>query len=391
MGPLSGLKIIQMDAQGSASIGTSFLASLGAEVLRIDRARGHNPHHTSFESHVGGDWVDPRKNAISSAKWFVELDLKKSDAADVVLKLIEQADVFVEGFRPGVAERLGIGPDVLLGHNRRLVYLRATGWGQTGPMANVPAHDINYMAISGTLGTIGPEGGPPVPTLHLLGDAAGGLHAAFGALAAVFEARQSGQGQVIDAAQLDTGAMFMKIIYMMRSMGAWSLERGTNLMDGGAPFYGVYETADGKYVAVSAFEGPFYAELLGHLGLSGEELPHQMDRSAWPEMRRRFAGIFKTKTRDEWTALLEKTNACVSPVLDLDEAPEHPQNQARGVFGKLGDMVVPATAPRFSRTEPPSATERHPGSSPERRKQSLLDWGFSDKEIDALLAAGTVR
>lgn len=389
MGPLASLKIVQMDAQGSASGASSFLASLGGQVLRIDRACGANIHHASFEKHVGGNWVDPRRNFLGSAKWFVELDLKKPGAAKVIYRLVETADIFIEGYRPGVAERLGIGPDELLGQNPQLIYLRATGWGQSGPLAKVPAHDINYLAIAGTLGLIGPRNGPPVPPLHLLGDTAGGLHAAFGALAAAFEARESGRGQVIDAAQVDTGAMFLKVIYMMHAMGAWSLDRGSNLMDGGAPFYGVYETADGEHMAVSAFEAPFYQELLECLGLANEQLPDQMDRTAWPEMRERFAGIFRTRTRAEWSELLENSNACVSPVLSLDEAPEHPHNQAREVFSRMDEMLVPATAPRFSRTPPPE-TQRGPESSWDIRKQSLMEWGYSESEIERLRESGII-
>ncbi len=390
MGPLASLKVILVDAQGSASVGASYLASLGAKVLRLDRLNAENAHHVNFAEHVGGDWVDPRQNTLSSAQWSVDVDLKNKDAAEVVLRLAEGADIIIEGFRPGVAERLGIGPDACLKRNPRLVYLRATGWGQTGPLANVPGHDINYIAIAGALDPIGFSGSPPVPPLNLLGDVAGGLHAAFGALAAVFEARLSGKGQVVDAAMLDSAAMFMKVVYMMHSMGAWSLTRGENLMDTGAPFYGVYETADGKYVAVSPFEAHFYAEFLDRIGVPKEERPAQMDRDAWPAMRDKIAAIFKTKTREQWIEALEYTNACVSPVLSLAEAPAHPQNMARHQFEMLGKIVVPANAPRLSRTPAPAASERSPPSTPERREQALLDWGFSAHEIAALKQARIV-
>ncbi len=389
MGPLSSLKVVALDAQGASSAACSFLGSLGAQVLRVLRSRGDNPHHESFAAYAKGDWVDPGQGILGSARWTVAADLKHPAGLEAVIQLAERADILVEGFRPGTAERIGIGPEVCLARNPKLVYLRSTGWGQIGPLSKIAGHDINYIAIAGALDPIGRQGEPPMPPLNLLGDVAGGLHAAFGALAAAFEASHSGKGQVVDAAMLDSAAQFMDVVYLMHAMGAWSLERGTNLMDTGAPFYNVYQTADDKYVAVSAFEPQFYSVLLSNLGLDEQSLPPQMDRKAWPLIRGKIADAFRAKTRDEWASLLENTDACVSPVLSLEEAPNHPHNKARGNFVNVGGLTRPATGPRFSRSEIEARPKSHP-STPESRRQSFLDWGFSETQIDELISVGAI-
>jgi alpha-methylacyl-CoA racemase len=355
----------------------------------VDRAHGENEHHVQFEAHVKGDWVDPRKGMMDGGARSVAVDLKHPKGAEVVLRLIDKADAFVEGFRPGVAERLGIGPDACLARNPRLVYTRMTGWGQTGPLANVPGHDFNYVAIAGALGTFGREGEVPLPPLNLLGDVASALHGALATLAGIFEARESGQGQVIDAAIVDSTAYFMGTIYLMRSMGVWTDRRGSNLMDGGAPFLNVYECSDGKFVTVTAFERPFWSDLLQRLGLDGQDLPDQMERECWPLLCQKLADVFRTKTRDEWTALLEMTDACVSPVLSLDEAPNHPHNKARNTFFSDNNGVLrPASAPRFSRSTPQPPAPR--ASTPEGRRATMRAFGFSDSEIDDLVRDGVV-
>ena len=385
VGPLKDLKIVVMD--GAVALAPAgFLSELGAEVVRVDRAQGHNAHHAQLQEHQGETWDDPM--GVFGVWHPVAVDLKNPDGAEAVLRLIEHADAFVEGWRPGVAERLGIGPAECLARNPKLVYLRMTGFGQDGPLATVAGHDFNYLAIAGAIGTFGREGEVPLPPLNLLGDMAGGLHAALGLLAGVFEARASGKGQVVDSAILDTVVSLMGLIYLMHSNGVWTTERGANFMDGGAPFLNVYETSDGKFVTVTPFEPQFWSEFLARLGLDEHELPGEMDRDAWPELKERIAAVFRTKTRDEWTALLEHTDACVSPVLSIAEAPDHPHNVARGTFVRANGAVYPAPSPRFSRT--PLALRQPSPSTPEGRRQTLLSWGFEHETVEQLLKQGAI-
>jgi alpha-methylacyl-CoA racemase len=325
----------------------------------------------------------------------VGIDLKHPEGVSAVLRLVERADVLQEGFRPGVMERLGLGPDECLARNPRLVYGRMTGWGQDGPLAHAAGHDINYIAQSGALGMIGRKGEAPLPPLNLVGDfGGGGMYLAFGIVCALLERERSGRGQVVDAAMVDGSASLTAMFYMFRKMGVWNEERGTNLIDTGSHFYEVYETRDGEYVSIGSIEPQFYTELLEKTGLSGgpeggEKLPHQMDRSSWEPMKERLRAIFKTKTRAEWCELMEGSDVCFAPVLSPSEAIAHPANRARDVFVEVGGIVQPAPAPRFSRTQahiqgPPP----HPG---QHTDAALADWGFSREELAKLREAGAIR
>jgi len=377
MGPLSGYKIIEVAGIGPGPFACMLLADMGAEVLRLDR--------TGSAFSVGRAEMDVLNRGRRSAA----IDLKNPDAVEVVLRLVESADALVEGFRPGVAERLGIGPDACLARNPRLVYGRMTGFGQEGPLAPVAGHDIDYIAMSGMLSQFGRAGENPLPPINLVGDfGGGGMYLAFGVVCALLERERSGQGQVVDAAMVDGAAHLGSMIFGLRAMGLWSDERGTNLLDTGAHFYEVYETADGGHMAVGSIEPQFYAILLEKTGLAGEDLPAQMDRSAWPAMKERMAAIFKAKTRDEWTAIFEGTDACVAPVLSLEEAAAHPHNQVRGTFTEVAGVVQPAPAPRFSRT--PGAISGPPVPAGTHTEAVLTDWGFSADEVGKLRAAGVV-
>jgi alpha-methylacyl-CoA racemase len=328
-------------------------------------------------------------DVLNRGRRSVAVDLKHPDAVEVVLRLVESADVLIEGFRPGVAERLGIGPEPCLARNPRLVYGRMTGFGQEGPMALAAGHDIDYIALAGALEPLGRAGGPPVPPINLVGDfGGGGMLLAFGVACALAERARSGQGQVIDAAMVDGAAALAAMVYGLEAAGLWRPERGTNLLDTGAPFYDVYETADGRYVAIGALEPQFYAELLRLTGLDGEDLPAQMDRSQWPAMKERMAALFRTKTRDEWCALMEGSDACFAPVLTMREAPTHPHNQARGTFVEVGGVTQPGPAPRFSRT--PGAIAGPPVEPGAHTDEALVDWGFSEDEIAKLRSVGAV-
>jgi alpha-methylacyl-CoA racemase len=319
----------------------------------------------------------------------VGIDLKHPDALELVLGLVEQADGLTEGFRPGVTERMGLGPEDVWKRNQALVYGRMTGWGQDGPMAMAAGHDIDYIAIGGALWSLGRADSAPVPPLNLVGDfGGGGMLLAFGMLAALLEAARSGEGQVVDAAMVDGAASLMTMIHSFHLGGMWNEQRGANMLDTGAPFYEVYETSDGKYLAVGAIESQFYAALLDGLGLSGAELPSQMDRTQWPAMKERFAAIFATRTRDEWAEHFEGTDACVAPVLSPSEAARHPHVVARHTYLN-GDTLAPAPAPRFSRT--PGEVSRPaetPGSGTE---EGLLSWGINPTRIKELRADGALR
>mgnify|MGYP003326328157 FL=1 len=379
-GPLEGVRIIELAGLGPAPFAGMMLADAGADVVRIDRSdRATYPPRE-----------EPHVDLMNRGRRSVAVDLKHPDGVALVLRLVEQADGLMEGFRPGVAERLGLGPDDCLGRNPRLVYGRMTGYGQEGPMAPAAGHDIDYIALSGALEAIGRAGERPVPPLNLVGDfGGGGMLLAFGMVAAILGARATGAGQVIDAAMVDGAAALMTMTYTLRSAGIWGDERGTNLLDTGAHFYEVYETSDGRYMAVGAIEPQFYAELIRLLGLEGTELPGQMDREAWPAMKERFAAIFATRTRDEWEAVFAGSDACVAPVLSPAEAPGHPHNQVRGTFTEVAGVVQPAPAPRFLGT--PGAIRRPPPNPGQHGDDALGEWGLSADEVAGLRASGAIR
>jgi alpha-methylacyl-CoA racemase len=349
------------------------LADLGAEVLRVNRTG-----ETKLFS-------DLRADLTGRGRRSVMLNLKAPEGAETLLRLVEKADALIEGFRPGVTERLGIGPDVCLKRNPRLVYGRATGWGQEGPISQTAGHDINYIALTGLLHSIMRQGGRPIPPLNLAGDYAGGaLYLAVGILSALLERQTSGKGQVIDAAMIDGAISLMTVVFSLRAAGSWNDEPGTNILDTGAPFYGVYETRDGKFVAIGAIEPQFYAELIEKCGLADEDLPPQNDKSHWPAMKKRFEELFLTKTRAEWCDLLDGGDACFAPVLTVEEAPSHPHNRARKNFVEVDGMLQPAPAPRFSRT--PASIQRPPAFPGEHTDEVLREWGFSDDDLTRLHA-----
>lgn len=375
-GPLAGLKVVELGGIGPGPFCSMLLSDLGADVLRIDRIAPSD----------SGIPMDNRFNLLNRGRRSVAMDLKKPEAVATVKRLLEQADALVEGFRPGVTERLGLGPDDCFKVNPKLVYGRMTGWGQDGPLAQSTGHDINFIALSGVLHSVGPRDGPPVLPLNLIGDFGGGaLYLAFGIVCALLEARHSGHGQVVDAAMTDGAASLMTLVYGMRAAGYWTDERGTNRLDSGAPWYNVYQTKDDLYVAIGSTEPRFYRKTIEALGLCAEDLPDQHDRSAWPKVQILFAEAFRRKTRDEWCELMSGTDVCFSPVLSLGEAPEHPHNKARGTFVEIDGIVQPAPAPRFSRTTP--AIQRPPAQVGEHTDEALRDWGFSDDELATLRSA----
>ena len=373
-GPLTGIRAIEIAGAGPGPFASMMLADMGADVLRIDRTSGPLP--------VGAGTVLDRGRRSAG------IDLKNPAGVETLLRLVERADVLLEGFRPGVAERLGIGPEVCRERNPRLVYGRMTGWGQDGPLGKAAGHDINYIAIAGVLGAIGPKDGKPSVPLNLIGDfGGGGMLLAFGVVAALVERATSGRGQVVDAAMVD-GASLLAVVNHAYAGFGWVEERESNMLDGGAPFYGVYECADGGHVAVGAIEPQFYAALLDALGLAGEQLPEQMDVTAWPEMQKRFAEIFKTKTRDQWAEEFEGGDALISPVLTWSEAKAHPHNVARGVFPVVEGIAQPGPAPRLSRT--PGAISRPAPTAGKHTDEALRDWGFDAEEIAALKDKGAI-
>lgn len=381
MGPLHGIKVIEFAALGPCPMAAMILADLGAEVVRIERKLppGAKP---------GSELFDPRIDILNRSRRVVTLDLKKPEGIAAARQLIAGADILVEGFRPGVMERLGLGPDDALKANPRLVFGRMTGWGQTGPLANAAGHDINYLSLSGALHAIGEPGRKPVVPLNLVADCGGGaMLLVVGVLAALTEARNSGQGQVVDAAMTDGSALLMTMMYTLKAMGEWTQQRGSNLLDGGAHFYDTYRCRDGKYISIGPIEPQFYALFLAKTGLTDPDFSQQWDRARWPELKARLAAHLETRSRDEWCQLLEGSDACVAPVLDMDEAPEHPHNRARGTFIEVGGIIQPAPAPRFSRSTP--ATPRPPitGATGE---DVLADWGFQAAAIDALRQAGAI-
>ncbi|HEX5543059.1 MAG TPA: CaiB/BaiF CoA-transferase family protein [Micromonospora sp.] len=367
-GPLSGLRIVELSGIGPVPYACTLLAELGADVIRVDRP--------------GGGGLAAISANLNRSRPCIVADLKSAKGRDVVLRLVEEADVLIEGMRPGIAERLGVGPDVCLARNSRLVYARMTGWGQEGPLAHSAGHDINYAALTGALHAVGSRE-KPMQAVNLVADFGGGsLFLIVGILAALHERTHSGKGQVVDAAMVDGAASLMTMVYGLLGAGLWRDERQVNLLDGGAPFYDTYECADGRHVAVGALEPQFYAVLLDGLGLTGKLPGEQFDMDCWPEHRELFAATFRTRTRDEWAALFEGTDACVAPVLSLAEAPQHPHMAARGVFTDLDGTIQPKAAPRFSRTPAMDPTPEPVGGETEA---TLRAWGFTADEIRSLL------
>ena len=377
MGPLQGVRVIEIASLAPAPFGCMILNDLGADVLRVDRAERCGPQ------------ARPPLDPLSRGRRSIGLNLKDAAAVDLLLRLIDDADVLVEGFRPGVAERLGFGPDVCARRNPGLIFARMTGWGQDGPLAPTAGHDIDYIAISGALGPIGRAGEAPVPPINFIGDfGGGGMLMALGILAALVERAASGNGQVVDAAMVDGSALITSFLYGMRAAGGWQDQRGSNLLDTGAPFYDTYATADGGYVAVGALEPQFYAALLTGLGLTDAGLPAQHDRAGWPVLRERFAATFAARSRDEWAEVFAGTDACVAPVLSMAEAPVHPHATARNAFVDVGGVVQPAPAPRFGRSaaDTPSAPPR-PGADTDAVLTSL---GLAEAEVADLRARGVI-
>jgi alpha-methylacyl-CoA racemase len=379
MGPLAGISVVEIAGIGPGPFCAMMLADMGAEVIRVDRA----------ENVAGGDPASPPADLNNRGRRSIGVDLKNPDGVAVLLDLVERADALIEGFRPGVAERLRIGPDECLARNPRLVYGRMTGWGQDGPLAGAAGHDINYIALAGALDPIGRRGEAPVPPLNLIGDyGGGGMLLAFGVVCGVLEAQRSGQGQVVDTAMVDGAAVLMTMTHALRAMGIWNDERGTNMLDTGAHFYNVYETADGQYVSIGSIEPQFYAELLRLTGLEGEELPWQHDRVQWPALKERLAAIFRTKTRDEWSELMEGTDVCFAPVLSIPEAIEHPHNVDRDTFVEVAGIRQPGPAPRFSRTKPEiSSPPPHAG---QHTDEVLAAAGFDADRVAKLREAGAI-
>ncbi len=379
MGPLQGVTVIELAGIGPGPFAAMMLSDMGATVIRVERSAAVK----------GGDPASPPPDALSRGRQSIGVDLKNLDGVETVLKLVEQADVIMEGFRPGVTERLGLGPDVCLARNPKIVYGRMTGWGQEGPYAQAAGHDINYIALAGALEPIGRAGQGPIPPLNLVGDfGGGGMFLAFGIACALFEARGSGEGQVVDAAMVDGAATLMSMFWGMKAMGLWKPERGTNMLDTGAPFYDVYECSDGKYVSIGSIEPQFYAELLRLSGLGEQELPSQMDRSQWPATKVRVAELFRTKSRAEWCELMEHSDVCFAPVLSMEEAVEHPHNVARQTFTEVGGITQQNPAPRFSRT---GAEIQGPASHPGQHTDEVMErFGFDRAEIAELKASGAI-
>ncbi|HWD57017.1 MAG TPA: CaiB/BaiF CoA-transferase family protein [Stellaceae bacterium] len=383
MGPLEGVKIVELAGIGPAPFCAMLFADMGAEVIRVDRA-------ANVGSDTDRDGNDARFNLLVRGRRNIAVDLKTKDGQDAVLRLIDRADALIEGFRPGVMERLGLAPDICLKRNKRLVYGRMTGWGQDGPIAHVAGHDINYIALSGALAAIGSAGGPPVPPLNLIGDFGGGaLYLAMGVLAGILSARATGKGQVVDCSMVEGAASLMTMMYGALASGAWVEQRGHNRTDGGSHFYHVYETKDGEFISVGSIEPQFYRLLLTHTGLEGADLPAQGDRAQWPAMQARFAKVFKQKTRAEWVEIMQQTDICFAPVLTMSEAIEHEHNRHRGSFVEVDGVAQPAPAPRFSAT--PTSVQNPPARAGQHTGDILKDWGFSAGEIAALHQSGAVK
>lgn len=379
MGVLSGIRVVEFAAIGPAPFGTMLLADMGADVVRIDRPQA--------PSDLGPKLEGKRVDVTGRNRRSLTLDLKSAQSVAAALELIERADVLIEGFRPGTLERLGLGPEVALARNPRLVYARMTGWGQTGPMAERAGHDLNYIALSGVLSAIGPAGGRPVPPLNLVGDyGGGGMLLAMGVLAALLNVQRGGAGQVVDAAMTEGAAQLGSAIWGLLAGGHWQEQRGSNLLDGGAPWYDTYETKDGLHMSIGPIESRFYAQMLEILGLADADLPHQHDRSGWPRLREAFTAAFLGRTRAQWAEAFAASDACVVPVLGLAEAADHPQSRARGSFIEVDGVVQPVPAPRFLGT--PSAQPRPAPQRGELGHAALRDWGFDSVAIERLQASG---
>ena len=375
-GPLKGIRVIEMVGLGPCPFAAMMLADMGAEVIRIDRKA--KPGADNPFPMLGTEF-----DVMARGRRSLALDLKQPEARAVLLDPVSQADVLIEGFRPGVMERLGLGPDVCHERNPALVYGRITGWGQTGPLSQAAGHDLNYVALSGMLHPMGRPDSPPTPPLNLVGDFGGGaMMVAFGVVCALLEARQSGKGQVVDAAMVDGSALLGAMIYGFKAFGAWSDQRGANMLDGGAHFYDTYACADGKFISVGAIEPQFYALLLKLADIHDPEFYAQMDVSSWPSLKKKLAAVFLTKSRKEWCDLMEGTDVCFAPVLEMSEAPLHPHNLARDNFFNLAGVVQPAPAPRFSRT---NTKVTQPAASPGQHSDAILrDWGIDDTRIAQL-------
>ena len=378
-GVLAGIRIVELAAVGPVPFAGMLLADMGADIVTVDRLA---PSGLGVKK-------EPRFDPTTRSRPSIAVDLKSDEGRCVVMRLIDGADAMLEGFRPGVLERLGLAPDACWQRNAKLVIGRATGWGQDGPLAQSVGHDLNYLAISGALAMMGPRAGPPAIPLNLLGDyAGGGVYLALGVLAALLEARSSGRGQVVDAAMVDGIESMMTHYFAYVASGRWKFQRESNYFDGGAPWYQVYETRDGKFVAVAPVERRFYDQLLIGMALNPATIPDQMDRGTWPGLQERFAAIFRGKTRDEWCAVMEGRDACFAPVLDLDEAAKHPHLAGRNGFLEVDGVLQPAPAPRFSRT--PSSVSRPPPVPGADTQEALRAWGFDAAELDRLRAAGVI-
>jgi alpha-methylacyl-CoA racemase len=375
MGPLKGIKVVEMAGIGPGPFCAMMLSDMGAEVIRVDRLAHKGSGH--------------RANVLNRGRRSIAVDLKNPDSVAAVQQLIDGADVVIEGFRPGVMERLGLGPDTCLARNPRLVFGRMTGWGQSGPLAPAAGHDINYISIGGALGAMGYSDRPPAPPLNLVGDFGGGaMYLLAGVLAALVERGTSGQGQVIDAAMTDGTASLLSPFYGMMAMGMWTKERMDNRLDGGAHYYGSYACADGKFISIGSIEPQFYALLLELCEIDDPEFAKQNDKQHWASLRGKLEVLFATQTRDHWCALLEGTDVCFAPVLDLQEAPQHPHNVARQSFVEIDGVTQPAPAPRFSRT--PTSVKAPAAMAGEHSEEILSDWGFAANEISALKQAGAI-
>ena len=375
MGPLAGIKVVEMAAIGPGPFCSMMLSDMGAEVIRIDRLNQKGSGH--------------RSNVLYRGRKSIALDLKNPMGVEVALDLIAQADVVVEGFRPGVMERLGLGPDVCLARNPRLVFGRMTGWGQDGPLSQAAGHDINYISIAGALGAMGYADRPPAPPLNLVGDFGGGaMYLLTGILAALVERISSGQGQVIDAAMTDGTASLLSPFFGLMDMGMWTTDRYSNRLDGGAYYYGSYECKDGRHVSIGSLEPQFYALLLEKCEITDDSFKEQLDQGSWSIKREKMEAIFKTKTRDEWCEIMEGTDVCFAPVLDLEEAPDHPHNIARKTYVEFDGVTQPAPAPRFSRTQ--GDIQSSSAMAGEHTDEILEDWGFSTSQIEELKTAGAI-
>ena len=375
MGPLTGIRVVEMAGIGPGPFTAMMLSDLGAEVIRVDR--------------LSATGIGHRANVLNRGRKSIAIDLKNTRGVETTLRLIEQTDVVLEGFRPGVMERLGLGPEKCLSVNPRLIFGRMTGWGQTGPLSQAAGHDINYISIAGALGAMGYADRPPAPPLNLVGDFGGGaMYLLTGILAALVERATSEQGQIIDAAMSDGTASLLSPFFGLMAMNMWTTDRFRNRLDGGAFYYGSYECSDGKYISIGSLEPQFYALLLEKAEITDPEFQDQLDEAAWPAKREKLIQLFKTKTRQQWCDLMEGTDVCFAPVLDLKEAPNHPHNIDRKTFVELDGVIQPAPAPRFSRTQ--GEIQGPAAMAGEHTREVLSAWNFTDQEIGELQAAGAI-